>query len=76
MLQVSESGFQAEAELNFDSAFKSKFVLTYLFEDDPMYLLAGLHLTLNDFVFQIGHNIDMSQPEHLLVTVCQQEFVE
>ncbi|MPC16708.1 Apolipophorin [Portunus trituberculatus] len=66
--KVSDNGFQAEAELNFDSSFKSKFLIMYLFEDEPLHVLAGLHLTLNDFIFQIGHSIDMSQPDHLLIT--------
>ncbi|KAK8394732.1 hypothetical protein O3P69_005901 [Scylla paramamosain] len=66
--KVSDNGFLAEAELNFDSSFKSKFIIMYLFEDEPLHVLAGLHLTLNDFMLQIGHSIDMTQPDHLLIT--------
>lgn len=69
MLQVSESGLHAEAELNLGSSLKSKVLLTYLFEDDPLHILTGLHLSLDDFVFQVGYSVDMSQQDHFLISV-------
>ncbi|XP_050735467.1 uncharacterized protein LOC127007963, partial [Eriocheir sinensis] len=66
--KVSESGVHAEAELNLGSSLKSKILLTYLSEDDPLHILTGLHLSLDDFVFQVGYSVDMSQPDHFLIS--------
>lgn len=70
-MQASEDGLQAELELILGTSLRSKVLFTYLYEDDPLHVLTGLHLTLNDFVFQAGYSVDMSQPDHFLFTVSQ-----
>ncbi|XP_042889118.1 uncharacterized protein LOC122264331 isoform X2 [Penaeus japonicus] len=67
----SNNAFLVESEVNLGSFITSKASLTYLFENDPLHLLAGLHLQFNDFVMQAGHTLDFSQSNRgvILLTV-------
>lgn len=50
-----------------DTRLHSRAMVIYLNEE--LHHLAGLHLTLNNFVVEVGHEIDFSQPHHTLVMV-------
>lgn len=67
LYKVTDSAFQAEAEVKLDTTLHHRLLLTYLWEE--LHHLVGIHLTLNDFVAEIGHDIDLSQPQHTLVTL-------
>lgn len=67
--KVSDNAFQAEAELNLDSLLSSKFGFSYVFENDPLHLLFGFHLHFNDFVVEVGHQIDLSHSDHAVIAV-------
>ncbi|KAK3866378.1 hypothetical protein Pcinc_028084, partial [Petrolisthes cinctipes] len=67
LFKTSENGFQAETEVKVDTRLHSRAMMIYLSED--LHHLAGIHLTLNEFVAEIGHEIDLSQPNRALITV-------
>lgn len=67
--QKSNNAFLVESEVNLGSFITSKASLTYLFENDPLHLLAGLHLQFNDFVMQAGHTLDFSQSNRGVILV-------
>ncbi|KAK4291911.1 hypothetical protein Pmani_035287 [Petrolisthes manimaculis] len=67
LFKTSENGFQAETEVKVDNRLHSRIILMYLSEH--LHHLAGVHLTLNEFVAEVGHEVDLSQPHRALITV-------
>ncbi|XP_063594731.1 uncharacterized protein LOC134771671 [Penaeus indicus] len=63
----SDNALLAESEVNLGSFINSKASITYLFESDPLHLLAGLHLQFNDFVMQASHTLDFSQSNRVVI---------
>lgn len=67
--QKSDYALLAESEVNLGLFINSKASLTYLFESDPLHLLAGLHLQFNDFVMQASHTLDFSRSNRVVILV-------
>ncbi|XP_069196040.1 uncharacterized protein [Procambarus clarkii] len=67
--KVSENAFHGEAELMLDSLIQSKLAATYLLEREPLHLLAGLRFQYSDYILEVQHNIDFSEPDYAVITM-------
>ncbi|CAL4061027.1 unnamed protein product [Meganyctiphanes norvegica] len=65
LYKKTANALQAEVEASYGDSFYWKSSTSYLLERDPLHVLAGLHIQLNDFVIQASNNIDLSQDNHV-----------